>query len=58
MILPMAAVLLAPAPAAAYVECGLRVRATRASKVIRFQYHSGGSPGRSCDPNYAGACDI
>jgi len=32
------------------------VRATRADKVIRFQYRSGGSPGRSCDPNYAGAC--
>jgi hypothetical protein len=32
------------------------VRATRGSKVIRFQYRSGGSPGRSCDPNYAGAC--
>ena len=33
------------------------VRATRGSKVIRFQYRAGGgSPGRSCDPNYAGAC--
>jgi hypothetical protein len=32
------------------------VRATRGSRVIRFQYRSGGSPGRSCDPNYAGAC--
>jgi hypothetical protein len=32
------------------------VRATRASKVIRFQYRRGGSDGGNCDPNYAGAC--
>src|SRR5688572_16593713 len=32
------------------------VRATRADKVIRFQYGSRRSGGRSCDPNYAGAC--
>ena len=32
------------------------VRATRGSKVIRFQHRTGSSPGRSCDPNYAGAC--
>ncbi len=111
MILPIAVVLLVPASAAAYVECGdppgpaenvtatkvscadarafarkvaargitrsqaialpgwhsyratvrrtggaYDVRATRGTKVIRFQYRSGGSPGRSCDPNYAGAC--
>lgn len=30
------------------------VRATRGRKVIRFQYRRRG--GRSCDPNYAGAC--
>lgn len=32
------------------------VRATRADKVIRFQYRPGGSSGSRCDPNYAGAC--
>jgi hypothetical protein len=35
------------------------VRATRGSKVIRFQYRrggSGGGGGGGCDPNYAGAC--
>src|ERR687893_675822 len=32
------------------------VRATRAGKVIRFQYRKGGSGGGTCDPNYAGAC--
>src|SRR3954453_10404313 len=33
------------------------VRATRANKVIRFQYPlGGGGSGRNCDPNYAGAC--
>jgi hypothetical protein len=35
------------------------VRATRGSKVIRFQYprgSSGGGGGGGCDPNYAGAC--
>lgn len=32
------------------------VRATRGSKVIRFQYRAGGAPGGGCDPNYAGAC--
>jgi hypothetical protein len=31
------------------------VRATRADKVIRFQYRRGSS-GSNCDPNYAGAC--
>jgi len=31
------------------------VRATRAGKVIRFQYRPRGSGG-GCDPNYAGAC--
>lgn len=33
------------------------VRATRGSKVIRFQYRPAGSSGSSeCDPNYEGAC--
>jgi hypothetical protein len=32
------------------------VRATRAGKVIRFQYRAGGGGGRDCDPNYRGAC--
>jgi hypothetical protein len=32
------------------------VRATRANKVIRFQYRARRSSGRGCDPNYAGAC--
>jgi hypothetical protein len=34
------------------------VRATRGSKVIRFQYRGAGSGGGGggCDPNYAGAC--
>ena len=34
------------------------VRATRANKVIRFQYRRGGEGegGGGCDPNYAGAC--
>jgi hypothetical protein len=36
------------------------VRATRANKVIRFQYGrgdgGGGGGGGGCDPNYAGAC--
>ena len=32
------------------------VRATRANKVIRFQYRPGGGSGGGCDPNYAGAC--
>jgi hypothetical protein len=32
------------------------VRATRADKVIRFQYRRRGSSAGSCDPNYAGAC--
>lgn len=32
------------------------VRATRANKVIRFQYRRRGSSGDGCDPNYAGAC--
>jgi hypothetical protein len=32
------------------------VRATRARKVIRFQYAARRSGGGSCDPNYAGAC--
>ena len=33
------------------------VRATRGKKVIRFQYRpAGSSGGRSCDPNYEGAC--
>ena len=32
------------------------VRATRANKVIRFQYRGGGSSHRNCDPNYEGAC--
>jgi hypothetical protein len=32
------------------------VRASRASKVIRFQYRDGGGGGGGCDPNYAGAC--
>jgi hypothetical protein len=33
------------------------VRATRGSKVIRFQYPRGGSGGGGgCDPNYRGAC--
>jgi hypothetical protein len=33
------------------------VRATRGSKVIRFQYRrGGGGGGRACDPNYRGAC--
>jgi hypothetical protein len=32
------------------------VRATRADKVIRFQYKRPRSGGRNCDPNYAGAC--
>jgi hypothetical protein len=31
------------------------VRATRAGKVIRFQYRASGG-GRDCDPNYRGAC--
>jgi hypothetical protein len=31
------------------------VRATRGSKVIRFQYAPGGTAS-DCDPNYAGAC--
>jgi hypothetical protein len=36
---------------------GYDVRATRGSRVIRFQYTpSGGSGGNSCDPNYTGAC--
>jgi hypothetical protein len=34
---------------------GYDVRATRGSKVIRFQY-SVGSSKSSCDPNYEGAC--
>jgi hypothetical protein len=34
------------------------VRATRGSKVIRFQYRSGSSPGGGiCDPNYSGCLD-
>jgi hypothetical protein len=33
------------------------VRATRGSRVIRFQYRRGGGGGGSgCDPNYSGAC--
>ena len=33
------------------------VRATRGSKVIRFQYRpAGASGGGNCDPNYEGAC--
>lgn len=32
------------------------VRATRGSKVIRFQYRPAGSSGGNCDPNYEGAC--
>jgi hypothetical protein len=36
------------------------VRATRGSRVIRFQYRrraqGGGSGGGNCDPNYSGAC--
>jgi hypothetical protein len=32
------------------------VRATRGSKVIRFQYGGQSSSGPTCDPNYAGAC--
>lgn len=33
------------------------VRATRGSKVIRFQYRPAGATGGSrCDPNYEGAC--
>ncbi len=36
---------------------GLDVRATRGSKVIRFQVlRGGGGGGRNCDPNYEGAC--
>src|SRR4051794_27444386 len=31
------------------------VRATRGSRVIRFQYRRGGGGG-GCDPNYSGAC--
>ncbi len=38
------------------VDGAYDVRATRGSKVIRFQYRAGGSPGGGCDPNYAGAC--
>ena len=34
---------------------GYDIRATRGSKVIRFQY-TAGSSGPSCDPNYEGAC--
>ena len=32
------------------------VRATRSSKVIRFQYRKSGGGGGSCDPNYTAAC--
>src|SRR5215216_2600933 len=35
------------------------VRATRGSRVIRFQYRrrgGGGGAGGGCDPNYSGAC--
>jgi hypothetical protein len=32
------------------------VRATRGSKVIRFQYRPAGASGDDCDPNYEGAC--
>jgi hypothetical protein len=32
------------------------MRATRADKVIRFQYRRGSGVGGECDPNYAGAC--
>lgn len=32
------------------------VRATRGSKVIRFQYRARGGGNGNCDPNYAGAC--
>src|SRR3954453_16298903 len=32
------------------------VRATRGSKVIRFQYRAGGGGRSGCDPNYSGAC--
>ena len=36
---------------------GYDVRATRGSRVIRFQILSGGGGGgRDCDPNYEGAC--
>ena len=35
---------------------GYDVRATRGSKVIRFQYRRGATGDRNCDPNYAGAC--
>ena len=37
------------------VRGGYDVRATRGSKVIRFQY-TRRSPGRNCDPNYVSAC--
>src|SRR4051794_6326447 len=41
-----------------HVGGGYDVRATRGSKVIRFQYRRGGSSGggSNCDPNYRGAC--
>jgi hypothetical protein len=32
------------------------VRATRGGRVIHFQYRAAATGGRTCDPNYAGAC--